>query len=72
MQTGGLSFVYTLWDWTASTSVALDTLDTFKAELTVEVENVVEGEMMELTITSSLTFESDQALTIKFSPSPQA
>mgnify|MGYP002047648842 FL=1 len=68
LQDGGISFNYTLWDWTASTTVSLDTLDTFKAALTVDYENVVEGDLIEMRVTSSLTFDSDQSLTLTISP----
>jgi hypothetical protein len=45
LQSGELSFVYTLWDWTASTSVSINTLDTYRDILSLEgPSEVVEGD----------------------------
>ena len=63
-----VSFNYTIWDWTARETVSLKALDTYKSNLSAEITNVVEGETIEFVLSSSLIFETDQQLTVKFSP----
>jgi VCBS repeat-containing protein len=64
-----MSFSYTIWDWTASEQVTVQPVDLYKAHLSADIINVDESaEFNQFTINSSLTFEQDQALTVKFSP----
>ncbi|QJD70572.1 retention module-containing protein [Marinobacterium sp. LSUCC0821] len=64
-----LNFGYTIWDWTANVQVTVRPLDLYKAHLSAEVENVDESvEYNTVSIKSSLTFETDQKLTVKFAP----
>ena len=45
LQRGEMNFVYTLWDWTASTSLSIDPLDTYRDILSLEgPAEVSEGE----------------------------
>ncbi|MDG0991521.1 MAG: Ig-like domain-containing protein, partial [Luminiphilus sp.] len=61
-----LEFGYTVWDWTAAKDFTIPLIS--KSHLAAEITNVVEGELIEFELTSSVTFDTDEKLTVKFSP----
>ncbi len=65
----GLTIDYRVEDWTAFREISSTTLDTYKSHLSAVVENVVEDAgYNQFTIKSTLDFDTDQQLTVKFSP----
>jgi large repetitive protein len=65
----GLSIDYRVWDWTANQQVTSVAIDQYKAHLSAEIANVAEDAgYSEFTIKSTLAFDTDQQLTVKFSP----
>ena len=68
-QLEGLSIDYTAWDWTANKNVKSVALDTYKSHLSATVNDVLESSVYnQFTLNSSLSFDTNQTLSIKFSP----
>ena len=64
-----LAFDYTLWDWTASVTTTSAAVDLFKGHLSADIVDVVESaEYSTFTINSTLAFDTEQSLTVKFAP----
>jgi VCBS repeat-containing protein len=64
-----LSIDYTVFDWTATVTTSSKAIDLNKSHLSVtEADIVTEGEMSVIKLASTLTFDEDQQLTVKFSP----
>ena len=63
-----LEFGYTVWDWTAPLDVTVNPMGD-KAFLSAELTNVVESADYNIfELQSSITFETDETLTIKIAP----
>ncbi|TFH70252.1 hypothetical protein E3V39_15360, partial [Gammaproteobacteria bacterium LSUCC0112] len=65
----GLSIDYRVWDWTANKQVTSLAIDQYKSHLSAVINNVAEDAgHTQFTIKSTLAFDTDQQLTVKFSP----
>ena len=68
-QLEGLTLLYRVEDWTASVETSASVIDTYRSHLSSNAGSVSEDEQYnQFTLTSALTFDEDQQLTVKISP----
>ena len=68
-QIENLAIDYRVSDWTVFRDATSSTLDTYKSHLSAQIADVQENAgFTQFTIKSSLAFDTDQQLTVKFSP----